>query len=197
MVNDSAAPGAAIAGVPPLPASGAPQESGPDAWVGFVIVLVALAVACGVARRRTRMAEAEPPGRLMRICYSSMAFSGAMITLLVASEVFRTQPSSLMIPMVGIALASFTLVGMILFGIADFWLGLLRPCRNRSWMVAAIVSFGLVIAAALTLAYWIAGATQELLHPDVLQICGAGIAAGIIWWSFLPAPRRDVSGLFE
>ena len=173
------------------PAS-SPLENG----LGFAGALVVLILAAWFARRRHRL-DPEPPSRSVRIVHSALSFAVGIMVVLVIDAMFDPSASRRMIPQMLIGALAFLLISLVLFGIADFWLGLFRPCRNRGWLVGALLVFGVSIAGLLATALWFGNALDAWLPPQTIQVAGMAAASGLIWWSYLPPPRRNVAAMFE
>ena len=165
-------------------------------WLGLAGTLVVLIVAAWLARRRHRL-DSKPPSRSVRIVHSVLAFAVGIMVVLVIDAMFDPSASRRMVPQLLIGACAFMLIGLVLFAIADFWLGLLHPCRNRGWLVGALLVFGMLIAGLLATALWFGNSMDAWLHPQTIQMAGMAAASGLIWWSYLPPPRRDVAALFE
>jgi hypothetical protein len=93
--------------------------------------------------------------------------------------------------------AALGILAMILFGIVDLALGLLRPRRNRRWLAAALLLFPVLMLGTL-----IGGAL--LLIPDRVALgarlvgpAAAALCAAMIWWSLLPQEEGAIARLFD
>jgi hypothetical protein len=169
----------------------------PNNWVTSIVIVLALVAAGSIAWRRSRVAAEEPPSRLLRIFYCSAAFSFTMVVALAAEEALNRGISWRTPPLVAMAAVAFMAIGVVLFGIADFWLNLFKPRLVRRWLAIAVLAFGLFFCFCLVVAFWVAGEAGDLVPPDILQMIGIGAVAGIVWWSYLPAPDANVAQLFE
>ena len=161
------------------------------------MVLILLAAALVFAWRRRRRSEEEPPHRIVRIAFASAGFAGAISSWLLVDQLIQYPAELELLAITALALIIYALTGLALFGIADFWLGLLRPRRSPGWFFAAILFFVLLIVAAAAAALAIGGVPEELLHMETLQLAVVGAIAGILWWSYLPQPRADVVRRFD
>ena len=168
-----------------------------DYWFGAAAALLALTSAAAIARRRIRTAEIEPPRRLPRVLQPSLLFAGAISFWLVASELWA--PSSMgPLPLVaGFALLVFAIVGLVIFAIADFWLGLARPRRTRKWLYLGMLAFAAALGLATAAAAVAAGAADDFLHPLDLVVLAIGAACGAVWWAYLPPTHPDTVRVFE
>ena len=164
---------------------------------GSAAALVLLAVALVLAWRRSRRPAEESPPRILRILAAAAGFASATTLLLLVDQLLRYPADPEMVLMAAVALVVFTLTGLALFGLADFWLGLPGPRRSPSWLVAAITAFALLVVGAQAAALAIGGVPVELADVATLQFAAVGAIAGISWWSFLPPPRRQVADRFD
>jgi hypothetical protein len=180
-----------------VPLAGRPPEAQPQGWVGLGLTAILLVAVADFARRRHRQQEPDSTPRLLRIFYTAVVFAGTMTLLLLVELLWNSGASDEVALMTLVAFATFTIAGMILFGILDFWLGLFRPRRHRGWLLVAMLTFGVLLAACLLLASWVEGSTLDLLEQEMFQIVVIAALSGIIWWSYLPAVDPDVARLFD
>ena len=174
-----------------------PQESGLDVWLGVGVLLILLLAVGFFARRRSQMSEDEVPSRLMRICCTAAGFSGAITLELVVEWLWKPNPNAQVLPSAVFAAVIMFVVGMVLFGIADFWLGLRRPSRTRRWLIVANLVFAALAISAIAIAFWTEGSNNSLNGLGMLQVVIVAAIAAIVWWSCLPAPRADVAQRFD
>jgi hypothetical protein len=177
-------------------APGAP-DSPLDLWVALATALLVLIAAAWFARRRSRLPGGEQAPRFLRIFFSAAVFGAAVALRLGIDEAFETGPVLRIVPLMAVAAAVVAIIGLVLFAIADFWLGLFRPSRERRWLAGAILTFMAIVTAALAIPYWISGLPLGWVRPELLPIVIFAAAAALVWWSYLPPPRRDVARLFE
>jgi hypothetical protein len=168
-----------------------------DTWVTSIVIVLSLVAAGSIAWRRSRAAQEAPPSRLLRIFCSTAAFSITMVMALAAEEALNRGVSWRTLPLMAMAAVAFIAIGVVLFGIADFWLNLFKPRLVRRWLAIAVLAFGLFFCFCLVVAFWVAGEAGALVQPDILQMIGIGAVAGIVWWSYLPPPDANVAQLFE
>ena len=174
-----------------------PQDSGLDVWLGVGVLLILLLAVGFFARRRSQMSEDEVPSRLMRICCTAAGFSGAITLDLVVEWLWKPNPDDQVLPSAVIAAIVMFVVGMVMFGIADFWLGLRRPSRTRGWLVVAILVFAALAISAIAIAFWTEGSNNSLNGLGLFQVVIVAAIAAIVWWSFLQLPRGDVAQRFD
>ena len=192
-----ASPAAASNEVQVIRLEGPPREAGLGDWLGLGVMLLMLLAMALFARRRSRQSEAGTTPRLLRIFYTAVIFAGS-VTLWLVVEYFATPGASDdLLPLAAFVAFILTLVGLVLFGIADFWLGLFRPRRSRSWLVAAVAAFVLLVVSSVLIASWIQGSIETPLLVEMLQLIVLGAVAGLTWWTYLPALRGDVARTFD
>ena len=173
------------------------RERESDAWTGLGLLLLALIAAAIFARVRfLRLVERAQP-RLLRIFYTAAGVAGAFTFWLVAEQLLRARMEDDLLPLAIVTMTVFIVIGMILFGIADFWLGLWQPCRTRRWLIVALLVFVALILALTAIAVWIQDSRASFLLPEILQMLAVGAIAGTFWWSYLPASRADVAPRFD
>jgi hypothetical protein len=124
-------------------------------------------------------------------------FASSLTLWLVGDELVRSGASTELVPLAAVAAAIFLAVCMVLFGVADFWLALLRPRRSRRWLAAAILLFMLLVGLCLAIAQLAVDPPTALVTAKMAATLVIAAAAGIAWWSYLPAPSTDVAGRFE
>ena len=174
-----------------------PPAQQPDTLLGLGAALLALACAGSLAARRNRRPAEPAPPRLMRIFAAASLFASSLTLWLVADELSRSGASGELPVLAAVAAAAFLVVGLVLFGIADFWLAMLRPRRSRRWLAAAILLFMLLVGLCLAIALWATDPPANPIQANLAVTIVIAAAAGIAWWSYLPAPRADVAGRFE
>jgi len=171
----------------------------PAPWIGWAIgasLLIGVAV---TVRRRAAKQDSETPHRVVRILVSALAGS-SVVTLMLAPQQFRELSD---IPFaVPFALALFsrllalTAFGFALVAVPDLVLDYFHPRRTRIWLMIAPPLF-----IALTLGFIVASGVDDSFHifseAGYPVLVPAGGAAGLIWWSWLPAPHSRLVGVFE
>jgi len=168
-----------------------------DSAIGLALTLLILAATIWHVVRRRPPPDRRPLPRILRILYSAAGFSIVITFMLVAEYVWQDGDfDELLSNAVFVAVASM-IVGTIMSGIADFWLGFRHPHRTRDWLVAAMMTFGAIIVAGAAFAVWLQGRLSDLLDWGVLQVPVLGAIAGALWWSCLPSLRSDLAELFE
>ena len=179
------------------PAADAPPPDRAGDWFGVGAALLMFAAAAWFAARRSRAQGEVRPRRLVRIAYAAGFFAAAFTALLVLDELTDPGSTVALLPSAALSALVFLGVGAVLFGIADFWLGLAGPRRTPRWLAGAVAVFAAVAALCLAVPHWLRGEPVPLLRPDLLKMILATAAASIGWWAWLPAPNEDVSRRFE
>jgi hypothetical protein len=141
------------------------------------------------------MRDVDPPRRGFRIAVAAVTWSG-VIALMLAPEQFYAAhgvPFALMLLVRVVGLAAFAFV---LFAAADLLLQYFRPQLSWNWLMTAPPLFtgltlGFIIASGMGDAFDV---FAEAGYPALIP---AGCAAGLSWWSWLPAPHGQPIHVFE
>jgi hypothetical protein len=157
-----------------------------QALIGFFIGALAVGLAIRFASKRVRQ-EAPPATRAGRAFYAALTF--ALVQLLLYGNYAVTQPGgAAQFASNGFfTLLAFTFGSFLLFGMAEWMLGLFRPERSAFWAATAVVVFALVGVGALAAPTWLANGMVTLRAEQLLPLLSAG-AAALVWWAFLPPP---------
>jgi len=193
-VSLAASPVSAAAGLPPpaINVPDAPPQTNADLWIGLAVGAVVLVAAAASARRPAF----APPRRIARIAAAAGVFAAALtlmrLPLLVESRPLGA-PGYWDVPLTFLLLAA---AGLILFGLLDLLLGLLRPYRGARWLALASLCFLAVGTAPIAALLWYSGFP---FVPNGRQLlpAAATVAAALTWWSWLPPPPPLVAEVFE
>lgn len=173
-----------------------PRDYWAESLSGLGIALLVLIAVLIFALRRAERPGPDTPARSHRLTVASATFAGAFILLLLVQD-YSLVRSDELAPMALVGLFVLTGIGLVLFGIAEFWLGFWRPRRTRGWLVAGALVFGALFSGAAGAASWLHAETLHPIEPVLLQIAIVAAAAGIVWWCYLPIPRAVVAGAFD
>jgi hypothetical protein len=169
----------------------------PDLWAILAVAMVALLTTADIVRRRAGVPEAAPPGRFARILTSVATFA-VMASLLFGIFQLLSIGADPQIPaamaFVGLMLA---LIALILFGLLDLLLGLLRPKQEPRWLLAALILFPVVMLGSLIGAVLILNPDRLSLGWRMVSPVTAALCAAMAWWSRLPRKEDAVAKLFE
>jgi hypothetical protein len=174
-----------------------PPVPPPNPWVGLAVGLAVIVAVAALARWRARRADQTPPRRRARILWASASGAGAMTAMLVPEQLARNAPFE---PSIEFGLlvhfVSMGVLALMLLGTADLLLDAFRPRRSRAWLAIAPLLLAAFVTGTLAATGWLGTVSTEP-DPHQLMLVLAGIAAGLTWWSHLPAPANRSAGVFE
>lgn len=183
---------------PPARRAGAsPPDLALADWLSLGAVLLGLGAAALFARRRGAAAAAEAPRRLLRIVAAALVLGIWMIARLAIGETVRAGWSAEVPLMAGVGFLVFVMIRLVLFGVADFRLGLMRPRRSRRWLIGAAIAFELLLGLCFFGISWAAGVLAEWRAVEIAEMAAGAAAIALVWWAHLPAPQREVRRVFE
>jgi len=168
-----------------------------DGWIGLGLALLVLTVTAMTIRRRRPQPFQDPPSRKLRVFNTALGFAGIVTLMLVAEHFWHGRDADRLLPNAVFGLMATTFASIVLFGIAEFWLGLLRPVRTQGWLIGAMLSFGALVVGLVVFVLWIQDSAESLFVISALQLPVLGAVAGTIWWSHLPTLRSDIARTFE
>ena len=169
----------------------------PDLATILAIAGIALLSVADIVRRRAGVPEAAAPGRFARILAAVATFAVVAALLfgifqLLAVGVDSQVPTAMALAGLALGFLAFILLGML-----DLMLGLLRPKRERRWLVAALVLFPAVMLGSLIGAVLIFLPERLSLSWRLVGLVTAALCAGMVWWSRLPQNDGAVAKLFD
>jgi MYXO-CTERM domain-containing protein len=173
----------------------------PPIWPGFVMAAAVLLAAVVLAWWRRRAPVSPRPRRRTRIIVAGAAGGGggALVKMAAPGTIGGTgwgpyAPSPWMDLFVHFL--TYWLFAILLVGTTDLLFDVLRPCRNRTWLFVGAPLFAAFIIAILRATGWI----DPLVIPptrDQAIVAVAALAAGLTWWSWLPASWEPIAHVFE
>ena len=156
----------------------------------------ALLVAAGAYAMRIHRAGGQHGiPRARRVLITAFAWAVVVTTMGIPPELARSTDASILVD-VTLGLAFSALFAAALFVGLDLVLDFFRPERTAGWLPAAAFLFAVLPAAAV--------AVSDL--PDLLPLSDdagwpgllpAGAVAGLIWWTRLLPPNRELTHVFE
>ena len=98
--------------------------------------------------------------------------------------------------MIAANFVGYWLFAAMLVGTTDLVFDAFRPRRSRAWLMLGAPLFAAFIVTILRVTGW----TDPLVIPptrDQAIAVVAALAAGLVWWSWLPASWDPVARVFE
>jgi hypothetical protein len=180
-----------------------PQAPAP-LWPAVVAATLVLAAAAALAWWRRRAPVAVRPRRGIRILAAGAGGGGGALVQMASSGTMVTgaggigwDPMASSPPLVLFAhFLGYWLFAAMLIGTTDLLFDAFRPCRSRAWLIIGVPLFAAFIVAILRVTGW----TDPLVVPPTREqavAVVAALAAGLIWWSWLPASWDPVARVFE
>lgn len=172
-------------------------------WPAFVAAALVLLAAAFIAWWRVHAGGLGQPRRRIRI-FAAATMGGVAATVLMTASAaarktgmfgwtpYETSPGAVMF----FQLLGYVLLAGAMVGTGDLLFDALRPSRSRLWLVAGAPLFGTFIVATL----YATGSVGPLdASPTIKQgaLVVSALVASLIWWAWLPAPKREIAGVFE
>ena len=93
-------------------------------------------------------------------------------------------------------LLGYLLLAGLLIGTGDLLFDALRPSRNRFWLIAGTPLFALFVSGTLY-ATGSVGSVSIVPTTQQITLVVSALAAGLIWWAWLPMPHDEIAAVFE
>jgi hypothetical protein len=181
------------------------ERPGPEPiWPAVATGAAVLLAAAALAWWRRRAPVAVRPRRGIRILAAGAGGGGGALVQMASSGTMVTGAGGIgWDPMADSPLLvlfahflGYWLFAAMLVGTTDLLFDAFRPRRSRAWLVIGVPLFAAFIIAMLRATGW----TDPLVIPptrDQAIAVVASLAAGLIWWSWLPASWDPVAQVFE
>lgn len=178
-----------------------PQPPAP-LWPAYVAAALVLALAVALAWWRVHRPRSGTPRRRTRIVVAAIMGGVGAMTLRIASggtrpDVSAWGPNASERGLIAaFDLLSYVLLAGLLVGTGDLLFDALRPSRNRFWLIAGAPLFALFIGGTL---YATGSVGSFSVAPTAQQatLVISALAAGLVWWAWLPTPPDAMAGIFE
>jgi hypothetical protein len=170
----------------------------PVPWAGLAVGAVLFAAVALLARRRAGQMQTAPPWRLGRIVEAALVWAfvyQAMRMPGFGQLDYEGVGPVFLFGQLLLALG-FAILAALLIGTADLLLDGLRPRRTRLWLLGGppvVALFGIGFLAATG---WMDMVSRTPGWREFMLAAGA-LAAGLAWWSRLPATDRRIAGIFD
>lgn len=164
-----------------------------------VIIAVALFVAMALlARRRSRTLTARAPSRTRRIVETAAIWSVAYTAIWAPFDAIHVGLPSGLSGAFGLLLraALFMVLALALVGAADLLLDALAPRHTPAWLLAGPLLIAAFAIGMLAASHWMDIFRDDPGWRETVLTAGL-LIAGLNWWSLLPRPGADLSGIFD
>ncbi|PSJ37537.1 hypothetical protein [Allosphingosinicella deserti] len=164
-------------------------------WISLAIGAALVLTAAAQARRSDRVSGQDGPTRSRRILLTACAWA-IVVALMAVPEALAGYIDDSIFIAAPLRIAALLMLAVSLYGGLDLLLDYFAPQRSRAWRPVAVLLFAALppaFSAATGLHDW-----AELFgDAGGLRLILAGAAAGLIWWSCLPASHRGLTHVFE
>lgn len=185
-----------------LDAGPAPEPLVSGALLAAAAGLVVLAAVALAVRRRVRRGGSAPAARSRRIVAAGATFGAVLAAMATAADLVAPASDwaaggALERALgLGLRFGAGALLGALLLGTADLLLDAARPRRTRAWLALAPPLLAGFVVGLLAATGWHGGIGADP-GPGLPRLALAGLAGGLVWWSFLPLPGAEVAQLFD